>query len=152
MQHTRIHTGIMCIHYVYVCRCAERLYALLMFQWVGYASVYTHIYYVFICTNAGRCRRSSHEMPYFQPLNALFSTENKAFKHQLFEWHVTHLTWRIWSYIWSHIWSHIWLFVCTDSYCITMGWLRSVGSIKSQVSSAKEPYKRDNILQKRPVI
>jgi len=33
-----------------------------------------------------------------------------------------------------------------------MGWLRSVGSIKLYVSSAKEPYKRDNILQKRPMI
>jgi len=27
-----------------------------------------------------------------------------------------------------------------------------VGSIKSQVSFAKEPYKRDDILQKRPII
>ena len=33
-----------------------------------------------------------------------------------------------------------------------MGWLRLVGSIKSQVSFPKEPYKRDDILQKRPVI
>jgi len=33
-----------------------------------------------------------------------------------------------------------------------MGWLRLVGSIKLQVSFAKEPYKRDDILQKRPVI
>jgi len=33
-----------------------------------------------------------------------------------------------------------------------MGWLRLVGSFKLQVSFAKEPYKRDNILQKRPVI
>jgi len=33
-----------------------------------------------------------------------------------------------------------------------MGWLRLVGSIKLQVSSAKEPYKRDHILSKRPVI
>ena len=33
-----------------------------------------------------------------------------------------------------------------------MGWLWLVGSIKLQVSFAKEPYKRDNILQKRPVI
>ena len=33
-----------------------------------------------------------------------------------------------------------------------MGWLRSVGSIKLQVSFAKEPYKRDDILQKRPII
>ena len=31
-----------------------------------------------------------------------------------------------------------------------MKWLRLVGSIKSQVSFAKEPYKRDCILQKRP--
>jgi len=33
-----------------------------------------------------------------------------------------------------------------------MGWLRLVGSIKLQVSFAKEPYKRDDILQKRPII
>jgi len=33
-----------------------------------------------------------------------------------------------------------------------MGWLRLVGSLKLQVSFAKEPYKRDYILQKRPVI
>ena len=35
---------------------------------------------------------------------------------------------------------------------LIMGWLRSVGSLKLQVSFAKEPYKRDDILQKRPVI
>jgi len=33
-----------------------------------------------------------------------------------------------------------------------MGWLRLVGSLKGQDSCAKEPYKRDNILQKRPII
>jgi len=33
-----------------------------------------------------------------------------------------------------------------------MGWLRLVGSIKLQVSLVKEPYKRGDILQKRPVI
>jgi len=33
-----------------------------------------------------------------------------------------------------------------------MGWLRLIGSLKLQVSFAKEPYKRDDILQKRPVI
>jgi len=37
-----------------------------------------------------------------------------------------------------------------------MGWLQSVGSISLYVSVAvsfaKEPYKRDDILQKRPVI
>ena len=34
----------------------------------------------------------------------------------------------------------------------TMGWLWLVGSIKSYVSFAKETYKRDDILQKRPII
>jgi len=34
----------------------------------------------------------------------------------------------------------------------SVGWLRSVGSIKLQVSFAKEPYERDEILQKRPII
>ena len=33
-----------------------------------------------------------------------------------------------------------------------MGWLRLVGSLKSQVSFVKEPYKRDYILQKRHII
>jgi len=33
-----------------------------------------------------------------------------------------------------------------------MGWLWLVGSIELQVSFAKEPYKRDFILQKRPII
>ena len=33
-----------------------------------------------------------------------------------------------------------------------MGWLRLVGSLKSLVSFAKEPYKRDYILQKRLII
>ena len=33
-----------------------------------------------------------------------------------------------------------------------VGWLWLVGSIKLQVSFAKEPYKRDYILQKRPIV
>jgi len=33
-----------------------------------------------------------------------------------------------------------------------MGWLCLVGSLKLYVSFAKEPYKRDDILPKRPVI
>jgi len=33
-----------------------------------------------------------------------------------------------------------------------MGWLRSVGSLKLWVSYANEPYKRDHILHKRPII
>jgi len=39
----------------------------------------------------------------------------------------------------------------TQSFC-HMGGLRLVGSLKLQVSVAKEPYKRDDILQKRPLI
>ena len=35
---------------------------------------------------------------------------------------------------------------------IHIRWLRLVGSLKLQVSFAKEPYKRDDILQKRPII
>ena len=35
---------------------------------------------------------------------------------------------------------------------LTMGWLRLVGSIKLHVSFAQEPYKREDILQKRPII
>jgi len=33
-----------------------------------------------------------------------------------------------------------------------MGWLRLAGSLKLQVSFAKEPYETDDILQKRPII
>jgi len=35
---------------------------------------------------------------------------------------------------------------------LDIGWLRLVGSLKVKVSIAKEPYKRDDILQKRPKI
>ena len=34
----------------------------------------------------------------------------------------------------------------------SMGWLRLVSFLKLYVSFAKEPYERDDILQKRPVI
>jgi len=36
-------------------------------------------------------------------------------------------------------------------YCVCMGWLRLVGSLKLQVSFAKEPIERVDILQKRPI-
>jgi len=42
--------------------------------------------------------------------------------------------------------------VAQNSKVASMGWLRLVGSLKLQVSFAKEPYKRDDILQKRPKI
>jgi len=35
---------------------------------------------------------------------------------------------------------------------LSMGWLRLVGSLKLLVSLAKEPYKTDDILQKRLMI
>ena len=35
---------------------------------------------------------------------------------------------------------------------LSMGWLRLVGSLKLQVSFAKESYERDYILQKRPIM
>jgi len=37
-------------------------------------------------------------------------------------------------------------------FYVAMGWIQSVGSLKSLVSFTKEPRKRDDILQKRPVI
>jgi len=43
---------------------------------------------------------------------------------------------------------HACMGVCVEG----MGWLRLVGSVELHVSFAKEPYKRDYILQKRPVI
>jgi len=38
------------------------------------------------------------------------------------------------------------------SHVADTGWLRLVGSLQWWVSFAKEPYKRDHILQKRPII
>jgi len=42
--------------------------------------------------------------------------------------------------------------LCVAELFRLLGWLQLVGSIKLLVSCAKEPYKRDNILQKRPII
>jgi len=39
-------------------------------------------------------------------------------------------------------------FIC----CLDMGWLRLVGSLKWKISCANEPCKRDDFLQKRPMI
>ena len=41
---------------------------------------------------------------------------------------------------------------CFQQYTEAMGWLRLVGTLKLHVSFAKEPYTRDDILQKRPLI
>ena len=45
-----------------------------------------------------------------------------------------------------------WIYRDIDLRGPAMGWLRLVGSKKLLVSFAKEPYKWDNILQKRPII
>jgi len=39
-----------------------------------------------------------------------------------------------------------------ENFHTLMGWLRLVGSLKSLVSFAKDPYKRVIILQKRPIL
>ena len=47
---------------------------------------------------------------------------------------------------------HFGCVVCGPHDAFDMGWLQLVGSIKLKVSFAKESYKRDAILQKRPII
>ena len=42
--------------------------------------------------------------------------------------------------------------LCVCVSCVGMGWLRLVCSLKLQVSLAKELYKRDYILQRKPII
>jgi len=68
------------------------------------------------------------------------------------------------TYIWTSILSAefesasipsiLWVVILVryESRYIHMGWLRLVGSIKLQVSFAKEHYQRDAILRKRPII
>jgi len=47
---------------------------------------------------------------------------------------------------------HVHTMLCKVSTSTGMGWLPLVGSLKLQVSFAKEPYKRDDILQTRCII
>ena len=56
---------------------------------------------------------------------------------------------------------YIWLSLCfvharrrvaQQGHALGMGWLQLIGSAKLWVSFAKKPYKRDYILQKRPII
>jgi len=57
--------------------------------------------------------------------------------------------WRIYRSFWR---IYLGLFCRYVSFFRNIGWLRLVASIKLKVSIAKEPYKRDDILQKRPII
>jgi len=52
----------------------------------------------------------------------------------------------------THIYVYIWIHTRRTNLSLDMGWLRLVGSLKWYVSFAKEPYKTDNIMQKRPII
>ena len=55
----------------------------------------------------------------------------------------------VYKYTYTFVCLHVHMYVHTY---VHMGWLRLVGSLKLQVSFAKETYKRDDILQKRPMI
>ena len=74
-----------------------------------------------------------------------------------------HIDTYIYTYIYIYMYIHICMHIYMHIYMIKMdltyetsvtgmGWLRLVGSLKLQVSFTKEPYKRDNVLQKRPII
>ena len=41
--------------------------------------------------------------------------------------------------------------ICHERRRVYMGWLRFLGSSKLEISLAKEPCKRDDILHKRPI-
>ena len=61
------------------------------------------------------------------------------------------------TYVHIDMYTHVYMYTYKQKHFLEdnardMRWLRVVGSLKVQVSFAKEPQKRDNILQKRPVI
>jgi len=56
----------------------------------------------------------------------------------------------IFHYSFEYVCMYILAIACAGGY--TMGWLWLVGSFKLWVSFAKEPYKRDDIMQKRPIM
>jgi len=68
--------------------------------------------------------------------------------------HVTHMNESCHTYEWvmSHsLYMYIYI-LCVLILSAAMGWLRLLGSLKVWVSFEKEPYKRDDILKKRPII
>jgi len=71
--------------------------------------------------------------------------------HVPYEWVVAHVNASCHTYecVVSQVQMSRAILECVKSH---MGWLRLVGSLKLQVSFAKEPYKRDYILQTRPII
>jgi len=69
--------------------------------------------------------------------------------------HIKKKSLHIYKHIYIHIYTYIHLTtkaVCTSRANRAIHIVRPFSTVKSHVSFAKEPYKRDNILQKRPVI
>jgi len=87
-------------------------------------------------------------------------TRTRTIKLTLFHTHIHSLThtqthYHSLSLTHTHTHTHTHTRTLTHTRCKTscdMGWLRLVGSLKLYVSFAKEPYKRNDILQKRPII
>ena len=60
----------------------------------------------------------------------------------------------IYVYMYKYIYTYVHIYICIH-FKQKLGflfWKVFVGSLKLYVSFAKEPYKRDYILQKRPII
>jgi len=58
-------------------------------------------------------------------------------------------------YVFMYVCTYMCMYINVYKRCMNIvyrGWLRLVRSSKLSVSFAKEPYKRDDILQKRPII
>jgi len=69
--------------------------------------------------------------------------------------HIKKKSLHIYTHIYIYIYTYIYLTtkaVCTSRANRAINIVRPFSTVKSQVSFVKEPYKRDNILQKRPVI
>ena len=69
----------------------------------------------------------------------------------LFAWKNMYISTRIYSLMLTYSCTYFLPHLVSISHK-RMGWLRLVGSLKLHVSFAKETYKRDYILQKRPII
>ena len=74
------------------------------------------------------------------------------YTHLYIHTHRTHTAVQWLQYLVQYLLQYLVHFTATRLVRIDMGWLRLVGSLKLHVSFAKEPYKRDYILQKRRII
>jgi len=82
--------------------------------------------------------------------NAATTTETKTLNIYIHVHKCAYTYIPVYTYIHKHV--CIYVYAYSSSSTRSMGWLRLVGSLKLYVSFAKEPCKRDYILQKRPVI